>query len=101
MHELNGMLKLCCGGRRLFVTRNGYIGLCPPYAQPGDIVFVVSGISIPVLLRRCNAPLAGTGSPETSARKFQLVGETYCHGLINEKKESARITEHRKEIEIV
>ena len=37
--------------RRLFITRNGHIGIGPVDAQPHDVVFIISGCNFPITLR--------------------------------------------------
>ena len=56
--------------RRLFVSRNGMIGLAPSTAGPGAIVTKLYGGSIPFILR---VPSSGT-------KYFELLGESYVHG---------------------
>lgn len=36
---------------RLFVTKNGFIGLGHPEARKGDLVLVLRGLTVPVILR--------------------------------------------------
>jgi hypothetical protein len=61
---------LCEMQRHLFVSERGYIGLLTTNAEPGDEIWVLSGCSIPLLLR------AGNGGRRT------LVGECYVHGIM-------------------
>ena len=57
---------------RAFFTADGYFGMCPPAAEPGDIVCVVLGFQFPLVLH----PIAGkTGL-------FTLRGECYVAGLM-------------------
>ena len=58
-------------GRSFIKTREGYIGLAPQTAVPGDHVCILLGCSTPILLRP--AP----------NNQFQVVGECYVHGLMN------------------
>jgi len=37
--------------RRLFITKNGRIGIGPVDAQPHDVVFIISGCNFPITLR--------------------------------------------------
>ncbi|CAN9174373.1 unnamed protein product [Alternaria sp. RS040] len=39
-------------GLRLFETKEGYFGLCPPLTEKGDIIAVLCGCSNPVVLRK-------------------------------------------------
>ena len=60
-----------CRGRTFVKTREGYIGLAPRNAQPGDQVCILLGRNMPMLLR----PIANS--------QYQVVGECYVHGLMN------------------
>jgi hypothetical protein len=65
-----------CGGRRLFHTSKGYLGLGPALLQAGDLVCVLAGGAIPFVLRQDSR-----SSP--SKRRFKLVGEAYVHGIMH------------------
>lgn len=57
-------------GRRFFVSEDGYFGLAPPDARKGDQVAVLYGSEIPFILRKIGST-------------FQIVGESYVHGLMS------------------
>jgi hypothetical protein len=57
-------------GRRLIITRNGYLGLGPAYTRSGDITAILPGCSVPMILRR-------------SGDEFTVVGDSYVHGIMN------------------
>ena len=59
-----------CNGRSLFTTDEGYIGLAPLAAKPGDHVCVLLGSDSPFLLR------------PTGNEQYQLVGPCYAHGIM-------------------
>ncbi|CAN9138058.1 unnamed protein product [Alternaria alternata] len=54
--------------RRLFITKNGHIGIGPVDAQPHDVVFIISGCNFPITLR-----------PREDM--FGVVGEAYSEFL--------------------
>lgn len=58
-----------CSNRKLFVTREGRLGIGPPGTQPGDMVYVLFGGEVPYVLR-------------TQGSRFLFVGESYIHGLM-------------------
>lgn len=60
------------GGRILFVTASGSIGLAPPSTKVGDQVWLLSGAKVPFILR-----------PVEGGRHHTLVGETYVHGYMH------------------
>ena len=59
----------CIDERAFIETREGYIGLAPPKALPGDQVCILLGCDAPLLLR------------QTPNRQFRVVGACYVHGL--------------------
>jgi hypothetical protein len=63
-------------GRRLFHTAKGYIGLGSAASQPGDLICVLCGGSVPVTLRKAvhKNPLR---------TQFLFVGEAYIHGIMH------------------
>ncbi|KAH7379565.1 hypothetical protein BKA66DRAFT_466288, partial [Pyrenochaeta sp. MPI-SDFR-AT-0127] len=61
--------------RRLFTTRNGYMGLGPGIVEPGDVVVLIAGARTPYILR----PLVGQDSPT----RYSFIGEAYVHGVMN------------------
>lgn len=56
--------------RRLFVTKNGYIGLAPSPAQEGDLICVLLGCGVPVILRR-------------EGDHYIFIGVCYTHGTMD------------------
>ena len=55
--------------RRLFVTKQGYIGIGPVEARSRDVVFIISGCNFPIILR-----------PRKDM--FAVVGEAYMNGYM-------------------
>ena len=55
---------------RFFHTAGGYLGLGPPAALPGDLVCVLSGYTMPLVLRRVSAG-------------YVLVGQCHVLGLMD------------------
>ncbi|KAM7197138.1 hypothetical protein V8F33_005797, partial [Rhypophila sp. PSN 637] len=53
---------------------NGYVGMGPHLAQPGDVVVLLCGARMPYMLRP--APDHGVGY-------YQFLGEAYCHGIMD------------------
>lgn len=77
-----GLLFTNCGfGRRLCITKRGYIGAAPPFAREGDIIYLIQGAQVPFVLR--SAATIDPGSNESSSNSFELVGEAYVHGIMD------------------
>jgi hypothetical protein len=56
---------------RPFISKKGYIGIAPEFASPGDMICIIFGAIAPYVLRR------------HSEKRFELVGETYVHGIMD------------------
>jgi len=69
-------------GRRIAVTKGGYIGALPEETQTGDLVCVLYGCSVPVVLRKL----------EGVDQSYKFVGECYLHGFMD----AEAIAMHRK-----
>ncbi|KAM0324611.1 hypothetical protein ACHAQA_007999 [Verticillium albo-atrum] len=61
-------------GQRVYITSQGFVGLCPVNAKVGDAVAVVLGGSVPHILRQ----RGGRGPDE----RWQYIGGTYCDGIM-------------------
>ena len=62
--------------RRFFVTEQGQMGLGPRLMRPGDLVCVLLGSEVPFILREVGGGDSGDGW-------YELVGECYCHGIMD------------------
>jgi hypothetical protein len=59
-------------GRRLFKTKNDFIGMGTISIQPGDQVWLIRDSLVPLILR-----------PVSDSDTFRLVGEAYLHGFMH------------------
>ena len=57
-------------GQKLVITEKGRFALASSLAEPGDVLCVLFGCSVPVILRH-------------NKNYWKLVGECYLHGIIN------------------
>lgn len=62
-------IKYACSNRRLFTTKNGYVGLGPQAMRNGDCLVILSGSRMPVVLRQ-------------SGTKWNVLGPCYAHGVM-------------------
>ena len=68
------------GGRRLFATSKGYLGLGPVSLDVGDTVCLLPGAKVPFLLRPTAVAAGDVDAQEL--QQFKLVGEAYVHGIM-------------------
>lgn len=62
---------------KLFVTSNGFVGVCPDRCRVGDKVFILCLCKAPIFLR----PISSNINYDTS--KYVALGHGYVHGLMN------------------
>ncbi|KAH8731580.1 heterokaryon incompatibility protein-domain-containing protein [Phaeosphaeriaceae sp. PMI808] len=63
------MGKMC--NKRSYLSKSGYVGLGPLQTCPGDLIVILLGAHVPYVLR------------PSGARKFFLLGDTYCDGMMD------------------
>jgi hypothetical protein len=84
IHTLNmspGEFKSCIQiswGKRLALLDTGYLGIVPGHCEVGDSVYILSGCSLPVVLRKESRSELGL---ELDGKKHVLIGESYFHGV--------------------
>lgn len=111
---LNNMIRM--DGKRPYLTaQKGYLGMAPGHAQPGDVVVLLCGDSIPYVLRPTSRPVgAGAGdgdgdedddkNGETdgdgSKKYYTFIGEAYCDVIMDGELEG-RLEEEREDFFLV
>jgi hypothetical protein len=68
-------------GKRPFLSRVGYVGMGPSYVYPGDEIVVLTGASVPFVVR----PIGES--------KYRFLGECYCDGIMD----GEAVSDERKE----
>jgi hypothetical protein len=66
---------IACNGRKLFISANGRLGLCPARAEPGDKISLLSHCCAPIILRQ------STQSANVSNR-YTAIGHAYVDGIM-------------------
>jgi hypothetical protein len=71
-------------GRKLALTRHGFLCLVPPLTEVGDIVCAFEHIRTPYLIRPVRTEMKSSTWTADIAEKdvFSLVGQCYVHGLM-------------------
>lgn len=59
-------------GKRPYITRRGYIGMCPGPTIGGDVVAIFSGARLPYVVR-----------PQPGGERYTFIGEAYCDGMMD------------------
>jgi hypothetical protein len=74
-YSYKALIMRAWAGRRVCITKKGYLGLVPDYSEKGDIIAVVVGAQTPFVLRPADQAAEGN--------KYRLVGECYIHGIMD------------------
>jgi hypothetical protein len=69
--EFDRLRLIFSSSRRIFRTRENYLGNGPRSIRPGDQVWILAGTKIPSVLR-----------PQENG-KYVLVGDSYAHGIMH------------------
>lgn len=75
---MQGMLRTV--HMRPFLTTEGYVGMAPATAEAGDVVVVLQGGQAPFVVRDTGT---GTGKGKGKYYRYRLLGEAYCHGIMD------------------
>lgn len=80
----SGTVTMWLRNHAFIVTREGYLGLAPYKAQPGDLMCNFVGAPVPCLLRqkRDNSEFTNS-SPEQEG--YEFIGPAYIHKMVNAK----------------
>jgi hypothetical protein len=73
-------------GRQFAITQSGYIALVPDFAKINDTICVFLGASVPYVIRESSE----------EGKSWQLVGETYVHGVMDGVSVLGRINDPSK-----
>ncbi|KAI5924089.1 HET-domain-containing protein [Camillea tinctor] len=65
-------------GRKLFISKKGYLGLAPEDSQQGDEIWVLNGGRVPLVLRPVGKILE-----RHSRSEYIFVGDSYVHGIMD------------------
>lgn len=72
--------------RLMFVSKKGFVGLCPESACEGDQVWYIEDAAVLFVLRPRGERLgqqANADIVEVGSERFELVGEAFVHGLMD------------------
>ncbi|KAI9695329.1 MAG: hypothetical protein M1820_008681 [Bogoriella megaspora] len=75
--EIYKLYGSVCAGRKFIVTENARFGFAPERCQPGDLVAILAGGTVPFVLR----PEFVDGSPPK--QWYRLIGDSYIHGIMD------------------
>jgi hypothetical protein len=81
----------CC--KRFFISEKGYMGMAPTMAEPGDRIAVLFGGTVPYILRKTEADVAGN--------TWTFVGDSYVHGIMDGGEVIEKLEKGEVESEII
>ena len=78
VRNIGSTVMMATASRRFFMTKSGYMGLAPCFAEPGDCIGLLLGGPTPFILRETSPKF----KPKEE-RRYSLIGDAYVHGLMN------------------
>jgi hypothetical protein len=115
-HEADVIFQIESFPRRVCITKHGHLAAVPMDSQRSDVVVALFAMSVPFVLRASEiarghyihstggngskALLApGTAALSSHAKYYRLVGECYCHGMMD--REAFKIGHEQEVFEII
>jgi hypothetical protein len=85
------------------ITEEGYLGLGSPFMKPGDVVVVFDGASMASVLRKADEPPneCGIWIIPGVPQCWQLVGECYIQGFMNNEVLESKYDDRRQTFVLV
>jgi hypothetical protein len=79
-NDLFMMMRMAVAGRKLFLTKKGYLGIGNWQISLGDQIGILTGAHTPLILRGVELHTADLPSLKSS---FRVISEGYVHGLMD------------------
>ena len=87
-------IDIATHGRHFITTKKGYFGLAPKKTREGDLVVVLAGGDVPYIIRPVSraeqartifgsSVQSGTARRLFSRRFYQILGDSYVHGIMD------------------
>ncbi|RDW66344.1 hypothetical protein BP6252_09979 [Coleophoma cylindrospora] len=70
--DISEAFRIAYGGRRLFKTKKGLLGISAQSLARGDTICVIAGVNVPFVVRKLQ-----------KEGYWKLIGEAYIHGIMN------------------
>jgi hypothetical protein len=78
-------------GRTYIITKSGYIGIGPGFAEAGDAICIFDGAQTPFILRKVSGnelvpdelPATGQRDPNQDRERWNILGDCYLHGFMD------------------
>ncbi|PMD57717.1 HET-domain-containing protein [Hyaloscypha bicolor E] len=96
-------------GRTYIITKSGYIGIGPGFAEAGDAICIFDGAQTPSILRKVSGnelvpdglPATGQKDPDQDRERWKIIGECYLHGFMNNEVVDSEWQEKRRRFWLV
>ncbi|KAH8762980.1 heterokaryon incompatibility protein-domain-containing protein [Hyaloscypha finlandica] len=96
-------------GRTYIITKSGYIGMGPGFAEAGDAICIFDGARTPFILRKVSGnelvpdelPATGQKDPDQDRERWKFVGDCYLHGFMDNEVVDSEWQEKRRQFWLV
>ncbi|KAH8750940.1 heterokaryon incompatibility protein-domain-containing protein [Hyaloscypha sp. PMI_1271] len=95
--------------RTYIITKSGYIGIGPGFAEAGDAICIFDGASTPFILRKVSGnelvpdelPATGQKDPNQDRERWKILGDCYLHGFMDNEVVGSEWQEKRRRFWLV
>jgi hypothetical protein len=96
-------------GRTYIITKSGYIGIGPRFAEAGDAICIFDGARTPFILRKVSGnelvpdelPESGQKDPDLDRERWKIIGDCYLHGFMDNEVVDSEWQEKRRRFWVV
>jgi len=95
--------------RTYIITKSGYTGIGPRFAEAGDAICIFDGARTPFILRKVSGnelvpdelPETGRKDPDLDRERWKIIGDCYLHGFMNNEVVDSEWQEKRRRFWLV
>jgi hypothetical protein len=108
-HAYTGVILNLSEKRTYIITKSGYIGIGPGFAETGDAICIFDGARTPFILRKVSGnelvpdelPASGQKDPHLESERWKIIGDCYLHGFMDNEVVDSEWQEKRRRFWLV
>jgi hypothetical protein len=102
-------ILIISNGRTYIISKSGYIGMGPGFAEAGDAICIFDGARTPFILRKVSGnelvpdelPETGQKDPDLDRERWKIIGDCYLHEFMDNEVVDSEWQEKRRRFRLV